>query len=199
MEKLSPPAPAMLGYLPKADLGALRPRVDAASYRANLTGMVQWARERGIAVVFILLGDNPDQAHMLTEGIRLLSEGAHQEAIDILEAGLDEAADGSFAMLMRLQLAKAYEAGGRSADAKSVLEVTDLFAGIHGGQPIVLDSDYHRIMRDVGARMGVPVIDAASELAKDPSMFFDYCHFDARGHEVVSGLVVNAIERAKGP
>ena len=197
MEKLSPPEPAVLGYVPKADLGALRPRVDAASYRANLTGMVQWARGRGIAVVFILLGDNPDQTHILREGIRLLSEGAHQDAIDMLEAGLDEGADESFAMLMRLQLAKAYEAAGRSADAKSMLEVTDLFAGIHGGQPIVLDSDYHRIMRDAGAQMEVTVIDAASELGKDPSVFFDHCHFDARGHEVVSGLVVDAIEKAK--
>jgi lysophospholipase L1-like esterase len=197
MEKLSPPAPAMLGYVPKADLGALRPRVDAASYRANLTGMVQWARERGIAVVFLLLGDNPDQTYMLTEGVRLLSEGAHQDAIDMLEAGLDEGGDESFAMLMRLHLARAYEAVGRSAEAKRVRIVDDLFAGLHGGQPIVLDSDYHRIMRDVAAQMDVTVIDAARELGKDPSMFFDNCHFDARGHEVVSGLVVDAIEKAK--
>lgn len=197
MEYLSPPEPSVLGYVPKADLGALTPRVDATSYRANLTGMVQWARERGIAVVFILLGDNPDQAHMLTEGVRLLATGFPKKAIDMLEAGLDEGADESFAMLMRLQLAKAYEAGGRNAEAKRARMVDDLFAGLHGGQPIVLDSDYHRIMRDVGAQMDVPVIDAASELNKDPSLFFDHCHFDARGHQIVSGLVVDAIERAK--
>ncbi len=197
MEKVSPPEPSMLGYAPKADLSTLRPRVDAASYRANLTGMVQWARARGIAVVFIQLGDNPDQTHMLKEGIRLLASGFLKEAIDMLEAGLDEGADESFAMLMRLHLAKAYEAAGRSAEAKRVRMVDDLFAGLHGGQPIVLDTDYHEIMRDVEAQMDVPVIDAASELNKDPSLFFDHCHFDARGHEVVSGLVVNAIDRAK--
>jgi hypothetical protein len=147
--------------------------------------------------VFILLGDNPDQAHMLTEGVRLLVTGFPKMAIDMLEAGLDEGADESFAMLMRLHLAKAYEAAGRSAEAKRVHMVDDLFAGIHGGQPIALDTEYHRIMRDVGAQMGVPVIDAASELNKDPSLYFDHCHFDARGHQIVSGLVVDAIERAK--
>jgi lysophospholipase L1-like esterase len=197
MEKLSPPAPAMLGYVPKADLGALRPRVDAASYRDNLTGMVRWTRERGIAVVFIMLGDNPDQTYMLKEGIRLLSEGAHQAAIDMLEAGLEEGGDESFAMLMRLHLAKAYEAAGRSAEASRVRVVDDLFAGLHGGQPIALDSDYHRIMQHIATEMDVPVIDAASKLNNDASMFFDHCHFDTRGHEAVSGLVVDAIEKVK--
>jgi lysophospholipase L1-like esterase len=197
VEYLSPPDPSMLGYVPKADLGALTPRVDAASYRGNLTSMAQWARERGIVVVFILLGDNPDQTHMLKEGMRLLANGFLKEAIDMLEGGLEEGADESFAMLMRLQLAKAYEAAGRSAEAKRARMVDNLFGGLHGGQPIILDSDYHRIMREVGAQMDVPVIDAARELNKDPSMFFDHCHFDARGHQIVGGLVVDAIERAK--
>jgi lysophospholipase L1-like esterase len=195
--KINPPEPAVLGYLPKADIGTLGPRVDAESYRANLTRMAKWARERGIAVFFILLGDNPDQTYMLKEGVRLLAEGFPKEAIDMLEAGLDEGADESFAMLMRLHLAKAYEAAGRSTDAKGVRVVDDLFAGLHGGQPIVLDSDYHRIMREVAAQMDVHVIDAASELNKDASMFFDHCHFDERGHEVISRLVVDAIKTAK--
>lgn len=196
-QKISPPGPAASGYVTNARLDKLRPRVDATGYRQNLTNMVLWAQQRGIAVALILLGDNPDQTYLLREGIGLLSEGRYEEAIAKLNAARDEWEDYTFSALVHLHLAKAYEGARRSDEAQQALDMKDVFAGVHGGYPIVLDTEYHQIMREVGARYDIRIIDAATELNKNADVYFDQCHFDDRGQEIVGRLAIEAIEMAR--
>jgi lysophospholipase L1-like esterase len=197
VQNVSAASPAATGHLPEADIATLKPRVDIESYRQNLTGMVQWAQSRGIATAFILLGDNPAQTRLLNEGIKLLSAGRIGEAIAALEAADNDNDHKTFSLLARLHLAKAYAAANREGEAVRIRNVRDVFGGVHGGYPIALDTEYHRVMREVAVRHDIVVIDAVSELEKMPEVYFDQCHFDNRGQDVVARLAVKAIEAAR--
>jgi hypothetical protein len=51
-------------------------------------------------------------------------------------------------------------------------------------------------MRDVARQYSVPLIDAKSRLEQSPWVFFDDAnHFDAEGHEIVGGLISEALSR----
>jgi len=197
---LRPPSPGASGFMPEVRLDQVRPRVDAQGYRENLTKMVQWAKQRGIAVAFILLGDNPHQSKSLREGVKHLSEKNYEQAIKSLTAAKDE--DNSFddehwfSALAQLHLSKAYKGAGLHDQADRALSLTNAVMGVQGGYPIVLDTEYHAIMKEVAAEHGVPVIDAAAELSKIEGVYFDFCHFDAKGHELVGRLVAGVMKAA---
>lgn len=194
---LFPPSPATLGKMPQGRLDTFKPRVDAENYRQNLVSMLEWAQSRGIATAFILFGDNPDQTFLLREGLKLLNAGKNEEAIAKLNAASNEREDYTFWQLARVYLAKAYKAANKPEEALEALTMKHIMSGAHGGYPIVLDTDYHRIMRDVGERYKVPIIEAAAELEKTPEVYIDQCHFDSKGHETVARLAVKAIESAR--
>ena len=195
------------GWLRPADSGAsgmtsevrldrMQPRVDRQAYRENLTKMVQWAKQRGIAVAFIVLGDNPEQTRSLREGIKYLSQKNHELAIKHLTLAKDDDQGDWFSALARLHLAKAYEEAGLDDKAQQVLLLKNVAAGVHGGSPIVLDTEYNAIVREVADRHGVQVIDAVGELNKNADVYFDFTHFDETGHQIVGRLVMNALEAA---
>ena len=64
-----------------------------------------------------------------------------------------------------------------------------------GGLPIVLDSEYNKIMRDVAKEYDVAVVDARSELNKRPRVFFDMVRFDGEGHEILGRLVADLLRK----
>ena len=197
--KLSPASPAASGFAAALRLDKVRPRVDARGYRENLTRMVQWAKQRGIAVAFILLGDNPSQTSALREGVRQLSEGNYELAIKSLTVAEDDDGDEDnwFSALARLYLAKAYRGAGLHDKAEQALVLENTVVGLHGGYPVILDTEYNRIVKEVAAEHGALVIDAAGELNKIADIYFDFCHFDHRGHEIVGRLVADVIETAR--
>lgn len=191
---LRPADPGASGMMSEVRLDGMQPRVDRQAYRENLTKMVQWAKQRGIAVAFIVLGDNPEQTRSLREGIKYLSEKNHELAIKHLTLAKDD--DDWFSALARLHLAKAYEEAGLDDKAQQVLLMKNVKAGVHGGSPIVLDTEYNAIVREVADRYGVQVIDAVGELNKNADVYFDFTHFDETGHQIVGRLVTNALEAA---
>jgi hypothetical protein len=158
--------------------------------------MVQWAKQRGIAVAFIALGDNPEQTRSLREGIRYLSEKNHELAIKYLTLAKDDEGSHWFSALARLYLAKACEEAGLDGNSQQVLSLKNVMAGVHGGYPIVLDTEYAAIVKEVADGHGVQVIDAVGELNKNADVYFDFTHFDETGHEIVAGLIANAIQAA---
>jgi lysophospholipase L1-like esterase len=194
---LRPASPGASGFMAEVRLDKLRPRVDTQSYRENLTKMVQWAKQYGIAVVFILLGDNPNQTYLLRKGVEYLSEGNYELAIKYLTSAKDDSEDHWFSALARLYLSKAYREAGLHDMAEQVLSLENAIAWLQGGYPIILDTEYNRIMKEVADEHGILVVDAVLELNKIPDVYFDYCHFDERGHEIVGRLVTKVIETAK--
>lgn len=194
---LWPADPGASGFMSQVRLDKLRPRVDAQGYRDNLTKMVQWAKQRGIAVALILFGDNPEQTRSLREGIRYLSEKNHELAIKHLTLAKDDGGAHWFSALARLYLAKAYEEANLTAKAQQLQSLENVTAGVHGGYPIALDTEYNAIAKEVADQHGVQVIDAVSELNKNADVYFDFNHFDEAGHEIVGRLVARAIEDAR--
>ncbi|MGH7490719.1 MAG: SGNH/GDSL hydrolase family protein, partial [bacterium] len=93
---LSPPkdlaATARLGdgYSAEARLDKVRPRVDARAYRENLKSIVQWAKQNGSAVAFIVLGDNPKMTEALKDGVKYFAEKNYDMAIDYLMDSKDD-------------------------------------------------------------------------------------------------------------
>ncbi len=178
----------------KVRLDKVVPRVSPKDYRDNLEKMVRWAKENGSGVAFILLGDNPSQTQNVREGLKHLADKDVQGAIKAFEEAKDDEEDVWFAPIARLHLAKLYAEAGQSKEAKEVLLLPEAITSLVGGYPIFPDSDYHNVMREVASQHAVPVIDAAAELSKSPELFWDYCHFDEKGHEIVAQLVAAAIK-----
>lgn len=188
--------PSMIGDMEAANvrLDQVRPRVDPKGYRDNLNKIVAWARENGSAVAFILMGDNPMLTEELRNGLKHIAKKDYAAAIAKLEDAKDDEDDIWFAALARLHLAQIYKQQGLTDDAERVLTMDNALAGLTGGYPIFLDTDYHQIMREVAAEHKITVVDAASELSKVPEVYWDHCHFDAKGHEIVGRLVAAAVE-----
>jgi hypothetical protein len=132
----------------------------------------------------------------MPEGIRHLNEKNYELAIKYLGFAKNPPRVW-FSALAALYLAKAYSRLGRRAEAEQALSLRNTLVSVHGGYPIVLDRDYNAIMREVAGQLGVPVVDAAAELSRTPGAYFDFCHFDAMGHEIVARLVAPIIEAAK--
>jgi lysophospholipase L1-like esterase len=195
-EWLRPADSGASGTTSEIRLDRTKPRVDRQAYRENLTKMVQWAKQRGIAVAFIVLGDNPEQTRALREGIKYLSQKNQELAIKHLTLARDDDEAEWFSALASLHLAKAYEAAGQHLRARQVLSLNDVTSSVHGGSPIALDTEYDAIVKEVADRHGVPVIDAVGELSKNARVYVDFTHFNERGHQIVGGLVASAVEAA---
>jgi lysophospholipase L1-like esterase len=195
-EWLRPASSGAPGVMSERRLDRMLPRVDGQAYRENLTRMVQWAKQRGTAVAFIVLGDNPEQTYSLREGIKYLSQKNHELAIKHLTLAKDDDDAEWFSALASLHLAKAYEQAGLHDKAREARSLKYATASVHGGSPIVLDTEYNAIVKEVADRHGVQVIDAVSELNKNADVYVDFTHFDETGHQIVGRLVASALEAA---
>jgi lysophospholipase L1-like esterase len=175
-------------------LDTLRPRVDEQRYRSILGDIARWAREHGSGVYFLLLGDAPDETELLRTGVKYLEEANHSAAIKPLEA-LKQRPRAALAQLAQLYLSKAYARAGETRKAEEIAWVQPAVSA-HGGHPIRLDTYYNLAMREVADKYGIPLIDAQAALEKRPDVFFDSCHFDAQGHEIVGKLIADVLMKA---
>ena len=181
-------------------LDKLIPRVDERSYRDNLIKMVRWTRQHGGVPIFILLRDNPQDAELLRQGIRYLSDKNYEAAIKYLTM-VTKHPHSALVELASLYLSRAYRELGQVDKAEQVLWMKGVnrLTALHGGRVIRLDTDYNKIMMDVSREYDVLLVDAVRELEKNPRVFFDVAHFDVEGHEIVGSLLKDALAKVKGP
>jgi lysophospholipase L1-like esterase len=176
----------------------LKPRVDPQSYKNNLIKMVEWARRHGAAPYFILLGgDNPNRLALLRRGKAHLDNGNYEAAIEDLKK-VTSYARSSLVVLARKYLSIAYRATGRAKQAEQTLWIKPFYSA-YGGDPMLEDSEYNKVMRDVAKDYKVPLVDAQSKLEQNPRVFFDEAnHFDAEGHEMVGKMIRNVLLKQDG-
>jgi lysophospholipase L1-like esterase len=185
-----------LGLIPQpytpspVQLETLRPRVTPAQYKENLGGIARWAHDNGSRVLFVLFGDNPVRTDHLNRGIEHLHSGQLAEALEELWIARR---DDWFGDLARLKQAELLRLSGQHAEADKVT-IGVPYWSLHGGRPIILDTDYNVAMREVAAEYGVDVVDARSALARFPGVFMDHVHIDARGHRIVAEHLAGPIE-----
>jgi len=135
----------------------------------------------------MLLGDSPEETANLRKGIELLGKGEYLPAIDRLKAAMRIHA---FSDLARIYLSDAYARAGMPDKAEQIIMV-EPYRYYHGGSLIHLDTEYHDVMRQVGAEYRVPVLDARAVLG--PGDYIDGCHFDADGHEKVARMLYETV------
>ncbi len=169
----------------------LIPRVPPQDYGKNLRAMARMAREKNIPIIFLLLRDGHHQTRFLREGLEALQRNEPQSAIELLRMQLYFGTE--FGGIARLYLAKALRLIGDDRSADSVLVIKNPVRLLDGGQPILLDSEYNDVMRSVAKETGATLIDGAAVLDKVPSVYYDFCHFDARGHRMVAELVAATV------
>ena len=123
----------------------------------------------------------------------------YSAAIEDLASVANQPADDTlgFEILARRYLSLAYKETGQLDEAERALLIAHPVIWSHGSEPVLLDVDYNQIMRDVSQAYGVPLVDAKSKLDENPSVFIDFCHFNAEGHKIVGQLVVDVIEKGK--
>jgi lysophospholipase L1-like esterase len=169
----------------------LEPRVDPARYRDNLIKMIEWARQNGSTPYLLLLGDNPNQTELLRRGIDHLERRDYQAAIQDLSP-ITLHSRYAFATLARKYLSRAFAELGDPTRAEQVLTIAPQQT-VHGGAPVFLDEVYNQIMREVASAYTVTLIDGKSVLNKNARVFFDSCHFDAEGHEMIGKLIKDVL------
>lgn len=168
-------------------------RVPPEQYRENLVKIAQVARERHIPVIFLVLGDNPNQTAHLRSGIAILNQSQYDSAINELSIALRE--QNHFSMLAQKYLALAYERTGRLAEAKEVLRAKQSVAvTLRGGKAVYLDTEYHLIMRTVANEYGIKLVEGSQALEKDPSVYLDNCHPNEVGHKIIGHLLYDAVK-----
>lgn len=181
------------GRITKTPVDKLKPRVDPQNYRTNLIRMVEWARQHKSTPYFILMGDNPSETALLRQGIDHFKRQHYEAAINDFTLIIGRSRS-NFGPLARLYLSPAYRKIGQTDQAEQALLIEPLHSN-HGGAPILLDSDYNKIMRDVAQEYDVPIVDAKSKLDERPRVFFDSVHFDAEGHEIVGKLLMDVLAK----
>jgi lysophospholipase L1-like esterase len=175
----------------------LRPRVDESEYRKNLASIAAQTRQLGIPLIFIVLRDNPLQAGYIDEAVTKLEASDFDAAIDYLTPVSQSAS--WFSDLACLYLSKAYAAKADRVHADRILVSTEQKRSIQGGRPIRIDAAYNQIMREVARENQVVVVEAAAELAKDPYVYIDFCHFNPLGHRRVAELLAPVLAKALYP
>ena len=173
------------------DLRTVRPRVSPSDFRQNLESVARHCAERRIALIFLILTDNPAESRDLEEGARAWQAGHLGEAETLWRTGV--ARNNVFSDAARLQLSLLYEQTGRSQEAAATRVSPRTFYSVTGGFPIRSGLEYRTIVREVGANAGVRVVDAGSEIDRDPARYFDFCHFDREGHRIVADLLGKAL------
>ncbi len=171
---------------------SLVPRVPPERYRSNLTDMAETARENDTPVMFLLLGDNPIQTEYLQYGVQQLARAQPDSAIENLLIATREG--NLFTTLARKYLARAYRMSGREEDARRVSMIDRPVRFLHGADPVHLDTEYNRIMREVGEKRDMEIIDGAKELERRRSVYYDFCHFDTTGHRMIAELLAIRID-----
>jgi len=185
-----------------------------AHYRYNLQRMVTMARERHVKIMFATLPANlKDFSPFKSQHREGLSEEEqeaweeHFRAGTIAEArGLYQEALTAYQQCQRLddQYAElAYRIGcclyhlGHFELARQYLELARELDVC----PLRAPAEINRIIRDVAAHYGVPVVDAEKEFAgrcpqgvMDGTLLVDHVHPTVRGHQLIAELIVDLLE-----
>ncbi len=85
----------------------------------------------------------------------------------------------------------------RETGARPLLVVTPLEAQLDASR---LDDRPQRRMREIGGKLGMPVVDVLPALreasgASKEALFLDHCHFSPAGHRVVAEAIGQALDR----
>jgi lysophospholipase L1-like esterase len=175
------------------DVRTLTVRVPPEQYRQNLVNMAKLAKENNVALVFLVLKDNPVQTLHLRRGVDLLEKSEFDAAIRELEIAVN--LKNPTSDLARKYLATAYEKQGNVEAAKKAAKLLPLLLSVHGGYPIYLDSEYNDIMRGVATENGIKLVEAGYALDKDASIYLDNSHPDKNGHLWIANLLYPAVSQ----
>jgi lysophospholipase L1-like esterase len=175
------------------DIRTLIPRVPPEQYRHALRDIASTARERGIAVVFLIVHDNPVITATLRRGREALQRGETDRAIEELSAAMTVSSE--YSMLARRHLVSAYEQAGQTEAAHQTARIaaTRHFMGI---QAIADEDAYQAIMLEVGREFGATVIDLDPATLGGSTIYYDYAHLNATGHATATRLLAPAIRKA---
>lgn len=174
-----------------ADARTLQARVPPERYRENLRNIAQYGRDRNIPVIFLLLKDNPDYTHHIQRGIEFREAGEYDRAVRAFSVALTNQITGTLA---RKYLALTYEDMGAPDKANYAGRVARQLEPIDGLHVVHLDSEYNKIMLEVGREFGIKVVDARSMLDAHPEQFIDLCHPDEAGHARIAELMLQAVK-----
>lgn len=186
--------------LPSQRLEDLNVRVDYEPYRENLRRLAKTCRDRGIAVVFVLMSDAPPVRNRLAEARRLREEKRYDEAIEVLSRIGRDPPDPQTRKWCRAivlyEIGKTLEAQGRTEDAQAKFRESAqaaAFWSLSGGTPIRDPEQYVRIAREVAGESGAATVDVAERLSNRPELFSDHTHYTAEGHRLIAEAIAEIL------
>ena len=180
--------------LPPTDVRSLHVRVPVEAYRANMTALVEAAKQQNVPVVLLLLRDNPHETSRIASELRRLAAAGQWDEADRLLAKHDEVLHPDF-VIARAELARLYTAAGRPADADRVAFSSRFIPSLHGGPLLVEEDPYVAALLDVAAQTNTPLVDFGATLLERPELFTDDCHFNAQGNALLADALVPKLQR----
>lgn len=178
----------------RLDLGSVVPRLPVGEFQRELGSVATLCARRGIRLVLLWMPDNPAQAGDLRAGLQAARRHDFGAALAAFERGAR--LDNAFSDAARLGLARVHERLGHAESARAARISPRVFRSTAGGYPILADLAYRAATYRVARARAVLLVDAARWLEVQPSVFWDFCHFDARGHRVVADLLASRLRAA---
>ncbi len=173
-------------------------RVSPEQYRANLTRIARFCRDRHVPLIFVAFQDNPAHSEHLRAGLAHQRAGRPEQAEAELRIAVNM--ENWFSDLARKHLAMLLEQRGAAEEATLTASLTlPAWKLTHGGRPLRLDSEYNDIVRAVAREYGATVVEAGQVLAQDASLYLDLAHPDERGHRIVATLLNTALDSLLHP
>ncbi len=169
---------------------AVYPRVSLQDYRANIIKMIELAQQHNAQMMLLSLRDNSYETLFLQQGIELLNQGKSEDAIVKFNEGLDSEI---FSILARKYLVDIHKQQNQQAESNAFRRIKKADSSLHGGRPLLLDSEYETITQTISSDYNIPLIEGGKALQEHPEYYIDMCHFDKNGHLLLAKMIADII------
>jgi lysophospholipase L1-like esterase len=169
------------------DLRTAKVRVSPADYTHNLEQMAAACAQAGSRLVLLMLGDNPKDLAPMLAAQRQARAGQPAAAVATLMPVIQDETL-MFNSLARVEVSRIVTSNHLATPSAEIAVTTRSLYTLSGGMPLFYASDYQQCMRVVAQKLQLPLVEAAPVLDAQP-VYLDFCHFNARGHQLVADLL----------
>ena len=176
------------------EMNDLQCRVSPARYDAMLNEFIDYSLAREIPVVLVPLRDPPDQLAAYREAVALAEQGSPKRALEILEKMLEESFH--YRLIAAAKINEIVDSIGQPEERIDRIPVPVEWMGTGGNVPIFTADPYIDSMQRAAKREGVIIAEIDPQELAQKTLYMDYIHLNALGHELLAQSIHRAIRES---